>query len=340
MGFFDLFKSPQQEGNQPSSDINITVTVDGKNYVNGMSSLPKNADFEDRIKKHNDILIPFYNDQSKVYTYGEDITERLLKQISPNANANTCPYCGVVHPFSATRARKCPDCGEKMIVRRGMYLQEKDVEKLESVSSDYYEKAQQVERLKSALQTIQDNKLSYNYGRCFLYISEAYDCCAVIKNQSFERGLTFWDYAWGVLNKDALDTVAVVSKSQNDLIINGYSDILFARGMHLLRELKHSNSDKSRNKYAKIAVSIFLEYLYELAKAQLSDWHEEETPKLIQVALKLGKVEPVWIDEAAAHTLKRSTSASDSKYMDGVVALVKDYILVESDPEQLKWLIY
>lgn len=340
MGFFDLFKTPQSNSAKSSPNINISVTVDGKSYVNGMSSQPKNPNFEARIRSHNEKLMLFYNEQSKVYAYGQDVTDRLIKQISPNANANTCPYCGVIHPFNATRARKCPACGNKMIVRSGTYLKEQDIKNLESLSQEYYDKAQNVERLKSVLQNVQDNKLSCNYGRCFLYIAEAYDCCAVIHNQSYESGFTNWDYAWGVLNKDALDTVAAVSRSQQDVINNGYGDIAFARGMHLLRELKHSTSDKSRARYAKIAISIFLEYLYDLAKSQLSDWHEEETPKLVQVALKLGKVNPSWIDEAAAHIVERSNSAADRKYMDEVVATIKDYALVESDPERLKWLIY
>lgn len=339
MGFFDLFKAPKQTVKSPLS-FDVSVTVDGKTYVNGFSSQPKNSNFEALIKHHNDLLIPFYNAQSKEYSYGEDITERLLKQISPKANANTCPYCGVIHPFNATRARRCPACGEKMVVRKGMYFTEKDIKKFESVSNDYYEKAQQVEKLKSVLQTIQDNKLDCNYGRCFLYISEAYDCCAIINNQSFERGFTYWDYAWGVLNKEALDAVAVVSQNQNDLILNGYSDILYARAMHLMRELKNNKSDKSKARYAKIAISILIEYLYELARHQVSDWHEDDAPKMIQVALKLGNIEPSWITEAAEGTLKRGNTTQPDKYMAEIVAKVQDYILVENEPDQLKWMIY
>jgi len=339
MGFFDLFKSPQNQSNR-TVNFDISVSVDGKRYVNGFDSQPKNPDFEARIKRHNDLLIPFYNTHSKEYSYNEDITESLLKKISPNANHNTCPYCGTVHPFSAIRARKCPECGKKMVVRKGMYFTEKDIEKLDSDSKDYYEKTQQVERLKSVLQNIQDSNLDNNYGRCFLYIAEAYDCCAVIRNQSFKGGFTFWDYAWGVLNKDVLEVVSAVSGNQNDVIMNGYSDILYARAMHLMRELKNSTNDKSKVKYAKIATSILIEYLYELARHQVSDWHEEEAPKLIQLALKLGKVQSSWIDEAATNTMKRSNSPDDKKHMDSVVAAVKDYTLVESDPEQLKWMIY
>ena len=339
MGFFDLFKIPQQN-NQAAQSFDVAVTVDGKNYVNGFSSQPKNPNFEARIKHHNDILIPFYNAQSKEYAYGEDITERLLKQISPKANSNTCPYCGVVHLFSASRARKCPACGEKMVVRKGMFFTEKDIEKLDSISSDYYEKAQQVERLKSILQTIQDSKLDNNYGRCFLCISEAYDCCAVIRNQSFEGGFTFWDYGWGVLNKEALEAVAVVAKSQADLIMNGYSDILFARGMHLMRELKNNTNDKSKTKHAKIAARMFIEYLYELARNQVSDWHEDDAPKMIQVALKLGNVEPSWINESAESILKRGDTNQPNIYMAETIAKVQDYTLIESDPEQLGWMIY
>lgn len=339
MGFFDLFKTPQQN-NQAAQSFDVTVTVDGKNYVNGFGSQPKNPDFEARIKRHNDILIPFYNAQSKEYAYGEDITEKLLKQISPKANTNTCPNCGVVHPFTATRARKCPACSEKMVVRKGKFYTEKDIEKLDSISSDYYEKAQQIERLKSVLQTIQDNKLNNNYGRCFLYISEAYDCCAVVRNQSFEGGFTFWDYGWGVLNKDALDAVAVVARNQNDLIMNGYSDILYARGMHLMRELKNNSSEKSKTKYAKIATGLFIEYLYELARNQISDWHEEEAPKMIQVAVKLGSLDPSWIIESANNVLKQKNSDQTDKFMAETVAKVQEFTIIENQPDQLRWMIY
>lgn len=339
MGFFDLFKTPPRN-TKSSPAYEVSVTVDGKSYVNGMSSQPKNPKFEARIKHHNDILMPFYNTQSKEYSYNEDITERLLKQIFPKANANACPYCGVIHPFSATRARKCPACGDKMVVRKGMYFKEKDIEKFETISSDYYEKTQHVERLKSVLQTIQDNKLDCNYGRCFLYISEAYDCCAVIHNQAFERGFTYWDYAWSVLNNEALEAVAAVSQSQKDLILNGYSDILYARGMHLMRELKNNTSDKSKTKYAKIAVSIFVEYLYELARHGVSDWHEDDAPKMIQVALKLGSVEPTWIAESAGMILKRGNASQSDEYMAETVNKVQDYTLVENQPDQLKWMIY
>lgn len=339
MGFFDLFKTPSQTI-KPTLGFDVSVTVDGKRYVNGFSSQAKNIDFEARIKHHNEILLPFFNSQSKEYTYGEDITERLLKQISPKANENTCPYCGVIHPFTATRARKCPDCGEKMVVRKGMYYKEKDIEKLDLISSDYYEKVQQVERLKSVLQNVQDNKINNNYGRCFLYISEAYDCCAVIQNQSFEGGFTFWDYGWGVLNKDALDVVAVVANNQDELILNGYSDILYARGMHLMRELKHSTSDKSKIRYSKIATGIFIEYLYELAKHQVSDWHEDDAPKMIQVAIKLGNLDPTWISESAQNILEREKSDQANGYMAETISRVQDYTVVESQSDQLKWMIY
>jgi predicted RNA-binding Zn-ribbon protein involved in translation (DUF1610 family) len=340
MSFFDLFKTPKQHSTDATPHFDVSVTVDGKSYVNGFGSQTKNPGFEARIKYHNDILIPFFNDQSKEYPYSEDITERLLKQISPKANANTCPYCGIVHPFTATRARKCPECGEKMVVRKAMYFTEKDIEKLDSISSDYYEKAQHVERLKSVLQNIQDTKLNNNYGRCFLYISEAYDCCAVIHNQSFEGGFTFWDYGWGLLNKEALEAVAVASSNQNDLIMNGYSDILYARGMHLMRELKNNTSEKSKNRYAKIATSIFVEYLYELARHQVSDWHEDDAPKMIQVAIKLGNLDPSWITESGEDILKRGNSSMPDKYMAATVAKVQDYTIVENQPDQLKWMIY
>src|SRR3989344_1616224 len=42
--------------------------------------------------------------------------EPLVRKINPNATPHKCPYCGVVHEFTASRARKCPACSKKMVV--------------------------------------------------------------------------------------------------------------------------------------------------------------------------------------------------------------------------------
>lgn len=44
--------------------------------------------------------------------------KKLLTKVNPDATEHKCPYCGTEHDFSAVRARKCPVCGEKMVVRQ------------------------------------------------------------------------------------------------------------------------------------------------------------------------------------------------------------------------------
>jgi len=55
----------------------------------------------------------------------------LVKEGNPEATDHKCPYCSVVHEFKASRARKCPDCSKKMIVRQGLFITEDQAKKLE-----------------------------------------------------------------------------------------------------------------------------------------------------------------------------------------------------------------
>ncbi len=107
-----------------------------------------------------------------------------------------------------------------------------------------------------------------------------------------------------------------------------------------MRELKNNTSDKSKAKFAKIAISLFIEYLYELARNQIGDWHEEDAPKMIQVAIKLGNLDPSWITESAETILKRVNSSQSDKYMSETIAKVKEFTIIENQPDQLKWMIY
>lgn len=130
------------------------MSVDGATYPSAMEAPTKNADVERKIGEHVRKILEFYREYSKVCADNPHIKRVLIKKISPNAQQSTCPYCGVVHPFKASRARQCPDCHEKMVVRDGVYLKEKETEKLQKLETAFYEKTSGLSKLANSIQNI------------------------------------------------------------------------------------------------------------------------------------------------------------------------------------------
>jgi len=320
--------------------IEFNIIMDGKSYVSGMGVRPQNDYFDNRIRTHTEKLMTFYKTQSVIYKYDTDVALKLIKQVSPHASQNTCPYCGVIHSFTASRARKCPECGEKMVVRNGLFLKEVEAEGLQQLSNEYYSKAQDVERLKNTIQSVQDDKQRRNYGQSFLEIAEAYELCAVIHNEPDKGGFTYWDYAWRVLNNDVLLAIAGLSNSQKEILSNGFADVRYARGMHLLRKMKASVKEKEQNKYALIATSQFYEFLIDLRRYDLNHWGQDSAIKNIQITSSIGHVTEDQINEMLDRLKTRPKLSQPEEIVLQVDREVKDYVLVETDPERLKWMIY
>ena len=113
-----------------------------------------------------------------------------------------------------------------------------------------------------------------------------------------------------------MDAVASVSKNNVENLSNGYAEILFARGMQALRELKHDESEKSKHRHATHAISTFFEYLYQLRKYGLNDWHEEDAINNIHIAQKLGNVNHQQMLEIIEHIASRAEEAS---YRDALI---------------------
>ena len=343
--FFKHSSPPQDDShkNEVQSDIKVNITIDGidsSSYASGMGVQPHNDNLGIKVRKHVKKLLAFYEEQSKIYTYGPDATSKLIKEVNPNANQNTCPYCGVVHPFTATRARKCPDCGEKMVVRNGVFIREAEAEKLQTLATAYYEKAQELDRLKKSIQRAEDDRLRRVYGDSFLAIAEAYESCGIVYNQSYEGGFSAWDYAWGVLNREALEATTVIGKSLKDSLTHGYAELLYARGMHWMRYMKYVVKANAQNKYAYAAISSFYSYLIELRIYNVTHWQANDAIRLIHVAIKYGDITDNQLTDIETRISSRIREEAAKEMMKKVVSEVKEYILVENDPERLKFMIY
>ncbi len=325
------------------SDISITVTDDdGNEYVGGMRTMPRNEKYAQAIKGHVAKLAAFYREYGKNYTYegNENFVSELIHKLYPNADPHTCPYCGVIHDFTAARARKCPDCGKKMVVRQGVFLSEEQVTELDKKIADYYDKAGLANQLKSCIERVQSYTSNHNYGEAFLSIAEGYQNCAAIHNQRHEGGYSAWDLSWRILNGEVLEIATAGASNAKDMIGNGYTAVLFARGMHCLRELKYAETPSAMNKYAKMAMEHFYSYLVALDTVGLTDWQQETAIKNIHVAKILGNVHDGDIRAIHERVLTHSSPKYRQDAFDKTVSVVEEYVFLESDPERLRQYIY
>jgi predicted RNA-binding Zn-ribbon protein involved in translation (DUF1610 family) len=323
----------------------ITVSIsgdDGNQYVSGMRRMARNEKYISSIKNHLKQLVSFYREHAVEYEMGENENPapKFMKQLFPNADAHTCPHCGVIHDFTATRARKCPDCGNQMIVRQGVFLKQEQVDKFQDTMTKFYEKIEFVRQLKYSIERVQSDLSNDNYGDAYLKIAEAYQACALIYNKRYEGGYSAWDYSWRVLNGEALEITVAGARNASDVYTNGYTEVVYERGRHCMKELKYSETQAAMNKYAKIAINEFYYYLVLLNTLGLTDWNQEAAVKNIYIAQMLGKVSSDDIVEIRAKTFEKTSPTPSREAMDRTVQQVEEYIFLENGTERLKQLIY
>ncbi len=328
----------------PIVEPSITVTFtndDGKQYINGMQRMAHSDKYETLLKNHLAFLADFYRQQAPKYEIksNDNPIIKLIRDEYPAADAHTCPYCGVIHDFSASRARKCPDCGSQMIVRQGVFLSEEQVAKLDIEITDFYDKTGQISQVKSSVEQVQTYLSEGNYGRAFLAAAQGYQACAIIYNKSYEGGYRAWDYSWRAL-AEASETAAMGVSNQVDLIANGYTDVVFAQGMHCLKEMKYAQSPSTINKYAKMAILMFYRYLIALKSVGLTDWNQESAIKNIHIAKLLGHVNENDINDAQTRALEQASVKPSQESFNSILKEVEEYVFLDTDPERLKQFIY
>ena len=334
-------RTAPKQTEKPSFTISITDD-DGKEYVGGMPRMAQNSDYIASIKTHLATLVSFYKQYGAEYitSENENYVVSFIKILFPNADAHTCPYCGVIHDFTATRARKCPDCGNQMIVRQGVFLSTQQVDKLEVTISEYYEKSGVANQLKYNIEQIQSYANDGNYGKAFLMVAEAYQACAVVHNDHDSKGYSKWDYSWRVINGEAFQIAGLSANSGASLIGNGYSDVMYARGMHCLKELKYAKTSGAMNKSAKIAITEFYDYLTALNVTGLTDWHHDDAIKNIHIALALGHVNSADYEDIKSRVHDRAPIKPNQNILSTTFQQVDDYIFLDTDVDRIKMYIY
>lgn len=322
---------------QADSYVSVSMTDrEGKALVEGMPYMAKDQAHESKIESHVKKLATFYKEQKGKYPDDSNVSERLVNSLFPKADAHTCPYCGVVHEFRASRARKCPECGKTMVVRQGKFLTEQAVDEIEAKTREYYEKFGFVNQLKNNIEMAQSSMRSKNYGDAYISIAEAYQACAVVQNNKDPSGFSYWDYSWQILNKEALEIPTKVSSTQKELVNNGYADVLYARGMHCMRLLRTKEDASTARTPALQAIQIFYRFLVDIKGLDLSSWKYDDAIKNIHVAKTLGNISQASMDEIKSNINENSTIKPGDKIAQTVIREVESHVFLETDPIKLR----
>lgn len=184
---FESYKKPQPAKSKNDISSNIDASQVSKE-VGTKELIQENKDFG--------LLVELRKRFSDTVVDGP----ALVMQINLNAKNNTCPYCSAIFDFTASRARKCPSCLKKMVVRSGYFLTEEQVSQFDKLRQFEWMRQDFLQRLGYALQYVQDLKLQKNFSNFYLQMGEAFSFAAQIQNQKDEKGFSFWDKAWGYYN--------------------------------------------------------------------------------------------------------------------------------------------
>lgn len=189
--------------------------------------------------------------------------EALLKEMFPDATENTCPYCKTVHEFKAVRARKCPTCSEKMVVRQGHFLTEGQVEALEARVASEWQIVNDAHDLGRALKAAQDSKVYDSQDDYLKYLAEAYRHAAKLENQRDAKGLSFWDKSWSYYNQARNEGMKTLSKDMMEY--SSLPSLLWEMSQMLVDQAK-SSSESSAVRTKKQAIQYACMSLAEAAK--------------------------------------------------------------------------
>jgi DNA-directed RNA polymerase subunit RPC12/RpoP len=208
-----------------------------------------------------------------------------VRKVNPEATSHKCPYCSTVHEFTASRARKCPSCSKKMVVRQGLFLTEDQVKGLEKESQTFYERQDAIFRVGSSLESSQDHRIHKQQAEYLRALAEAFHYMAKVENQKDSKGYSFWDKAWSYYNAARVEEMKGLRKDM--MQYSRLPDILWDMSQMLLDQSKYEIKEdqiKKLKRQALIKACItlaeaakldadpyFITELYTLAKNQITE---------------------------------------------------------------------
>lgn len=169
MGFRDIFRP------KPSVTVDLEVQYPSSEQIDAMR-----AEARERYHRNKDVI-----DDYVKRTYGDDPFE----QMKP-PTAEICPHCGCVYAAPLARSRKCPVCGEKIVLRT--------VEgKKYALTPDQAEFVDNRKKLLAEYRAAFRRVELVGYG--------ANDFVSALESRG--PGYSARDASWGLLNQRALDAM-------------------------------------------------------------------------------------------------------------------------------------
>lgn len=189
----------------------------------------------------------------------------LVKEVNPESTSHKCPYCGTIHEFTAVRARACPSCGKKMIVRQGLFITEEQAQEIESLVQNSYEKQGLVVRMRHLLESSQNWKIQKLPVQYLESMGEAFRFMAQIEDLRDTHGYSFWDKAWGYYNSARLEAMKEL-KNKDMIEFSSLPGISWNMAQMLLDQALSETREERSKKVKKQALIQALMTLAEAAK--------------------------------------------------------------------------
>lgn len=210
---------------------------------------------------------------------GKDIDfVALVKQVNPAATPSQCPYCGAEHPFTASRARKCPACSKRMVVRQGYFITEDQAKQMEDLVQEAYRKQGLLTRIGVELEFAQNNSVEKRKAEYLGSLANAFRFTAQIENRKDERGYSFWDKAWGYYNQARVEEMRTLTREL--LCYNRLPDLHWDMTQMLYEQARTARDDVHGARQQKRALVSAFSTLAEAASFEADPYFKTDLYKL------------------------------------------------------------
>lgn len=314
MGIFDNLKkalSGEDSGHEAES---VVATTD--KTIKAMARDDK-ADFK--------LLITLFQGNKT----GQDIDFSVfVRKVNPDATPHKCPYCGVVHEFKASRARKCPACSKKMVVRQGLFITEDQAKQIEKETQAFYEKQSIVSRAGFSLESAQDYKVRKQRGEYLHALAEAFRYMAQVENRRDSNGYSFWDKAWGYYNEARIEEMKDLREDM--MQYSRLPEIFWNMTQMLLDQAKNEEKEEKQKKGKRQALVQACMTLAEAAKLgadpyYITDVYTLAKNQINELAVTDADLDSITIDVA---TRMRLDGGSLRQY-NGWMRDLRDYQVID-----------
>jgi len=251
----------------------------------------------------------------------------LVKQVNPEATPHKCPYCEIIHEFKASRARKCPNCSEKMVVRQGLFVTERQAGKIEELVQKFYETQGGLTRVGYSLEGAQDSMVRKEKVDYLRKMAEGFRYLAPQFDQKNKGGYSFWDRAWSYYNKARMEEMKTLSKDMIEY--NQLPNLSWDMSQMLLEQANSQDKPEKIKRDKSKALNHSLVTISEIAKFHTDPYYIVdiyEFSKKLMIELEHSNDE--FLQLATKNAERMGLAGKDRNKYDSFVKGILDYQII------------